>query len=171
MKKNTPPILAIIGRSNAGKTTLISSLAPILNQRGYRVAAVKHALHGFEMDKPGKDTHRIREAGAQAVAVVSGKRVALIRETTEEMPLTRIAAKYFADMDLVLAEGYRKSDFPKVEVLKMIQEEPPAGDQDENVLMTIRPWKKSPQGHLSFSETDLASLADLIENRLLKEPF
>jgi len=76
----TPPLFGIVGWKNSGKTTLTARLIAELTRRGHKVAAVKHAHHGFDVDQPGRDSYKFREAGAREIAVISGKRVAVMHE-------------------------------------------------------------------------------------------
>lgn len=103
-----------VGISGSGKTTLIERLIPILRSRGHRVAAVKHTHHEFEMDKPGKDSQRLKAAGAESVVIASGKRLALITDLPTPRDLSEIIGSYLSDYELVLAEGFHLSDCPKV---------------------------------------------------------
>jgi len=112
----TPPLFGIVGWKNSGKTTLVARLITELSQRGYKVAAVKHAHHGFDVDQPGRDSYKFREAGAREVAVVSGKRVAVIHELRdEEEPLLAEVLKRLSGSDLALVEGFKTNDHPKIE--------------------------------------------------------
>ncbi|MEM0022809.1 MAG: molybdopterin-guanine dinucleotide biosynthesis protein B [Archaeoglobaceae archaeon] len=101
-------ILSIVGSSGSGKTTLIEKLVPELAKMGYRVAVVKHAHKGFEVDVKGKDSQRIFDAGAD-VAVVSEEKVAIFRRISLQDIL-----KFFQDYDIVLLEGFSKLHFPKI---------------------------------------------------------
>lgn len=119
MKMNkTPAILEIIGYSGAGKTTLIEKLIPALRKRGIRLAVIKHTSHHHEFDKPGKDSHRLRQAGAEAVVVSSPKMVAMFREVEREWPIGRLLRHLPRNVDLVIAEGFRSSEYPCIEVFR-----------------------------------------------------
>ena|SRR3990167_2281385 len=110
-------ILSIIGKSKSGKTTLIEKLIPELNSRGLRVGTVKHAHHGFEIDHPGKDSFRHREAGAEIVVLSSKDKIAMQRNIQEETSLNEIIQTYFPnDLDLVLVEGYKDEPGFKIEL-------------------------------------------------------
>lgn len=91
--------------SNTGKTVLIEGLIKELKNRGYTVATIKHDVHGFDIDKEGKDTWRHRKAGAEAVIISSKERMALIREVQEEVPLEELI-KQVEDFDFIIIEGY-----------------------------------------------------------------
>ncbi|MBB2202292.1 molybdopterin-guanine dinucleotide biosynthesis protein B [Gluconacetobacter tumulisoli] len=105
-----PAIMGITGRSGAGKTTLIVRLLPELRQRGLRVSTIKHAHHGFDIDRPGKDSHRHRQAGAHEVMVATADRWALLHERVDEAePALPDLIARMAPADLILVEGFRGS--------------------------------------------------------------
>lgn len=117
-KKSTPVILAVVGYSGAGKTTLLEKLIPALRNRGVRLAVIKHTSHHHELDRPGMDSHRLRQAGAEAVVVSSPKMVAMFREVAREWPLARMLRHLPRNVDLVIAEGFRSPAHPCVEVFR-----------------------------------------------------
>ncbi len=112
----TPPVVSVVGRSNVGKTTFLEKLIAELKRRGYRVATVKHDVHGFELDRPGKDTWRHAQAGSDLVVIASPDRLAMIARTSGEMGLDDIVARLPVEVDIVLTEGYKRGDKPKIEV-------------------------------------------------------
>lgn len=119
MKRAKPPaILEVIGYSGAGKTTLIEKLIPALRKRGIRLAVIKHTSHHHELDQPGKDSHRLRMAGAEAVLVASPKMVAMFRDVENEWPIKRLLRHLPRNVDLVIAEGFRNSEYPCIEVYR-----------------------------------------------------
>lgn len=110
-------VLGIIGYSGSGKTTLITSLIPELVARGLTVSTIKHAHHGFDIDHPGKDSYRHREAGAREVLIATDKRWALMHEVRdEEAPVLDQLLSKLEPVDLVLVEGYKYEDYPMIEV-------------------------------------------------------
>lgn len=119
-------VLSLVGWSGSGKTTLLTALLPILIARGLRVSTVKHAHHGFDIDRPGKDSHRHRAAGAQEVMVAGGSRWALLHElgAAPEPPLAALLAR-MAPVDLVLVEGYKLEPGAKLEVHRPALGKPP----------------------------------------------
>jgi molybdopterin-guanine dinucleotide biosynthesis protein B len=102
-----PALVAIVAKSNSGKTTFIEMLIPELLNLGLRVGTVKHDAHSFEIDHPGKDSWRHGQAGAHAYVIAAKDRLAFVSRLEGEMPLTEIARRFFAEFDLVVAEGYK----------------------------------------------------------------
>ncbi len=111
-----PDIITIIGKSNSGKTTLIEKLISTLAQKGYKIGSVKHAHHGFEIDTPGKDSWRHKNAGASATLVISPDQTALIKDDKTD-DLKRMYT-YLPDVDMILAEGFKSFDLPKIEIFR-----------------------------------------------------
>ncbi len=114
--------LGIVGRSGSGKTVLVERLLPALRHRGLRVSTVKHTHHAVDLDPPGKDSRRHRDAGAEEVLLVSGQRWALMRETPAPVPdqppdLPGLLAR-MAPVDLVLVEGFGRGPGPRLEVVR-----------------------------------------------------
>jgi len=110
-----PHIVVVVGRSDAGKTTFLEKLIRELKNRNIRVGTVKHDVHGFDIDHPGKDTWRHAQAGADAVIISSPSKVALIKKVEHEMSLDQVA-ELMSDMEIILVEGYKRCDKPKIEI-------------------------------------------------------
>lgn len=106
------------GYSGSGKTTLVEQLIPALRLRGFRVSVIKHAHHRFDIDHPGKDTWRHREAGAVEIVAASPKRLVIMREYEDftEHDVHPLIARLTAGVDWVLVEGFKRSSLPKIEV-------------------------------------------------------
>ena len=111
-----PHAIAIVGNSGAGKTTLLERLIPALKRKGLRVGAVKHDAHRFDIDHPGKDSHRLTSAGADTMMITSASMLAMVKRHAVSPPIEELLERYFSDMDLVLVEGFRGSSLPKIEV-------------------------------------------------------
>ncbi|MEJ2699694.1 MAG: molybdopterin-guanine dinucleotide biosynthesis protein B [Desulfuromonadales bacterium] len=114
--KNELKALSFVAKSGTGKTTLLEKVIAELKSRGYRVGAIKHDAHRFEIDKPGKDSYRLTAAGADATLITSPEKLALIKRPEASPPLEELIQRYLDDMDLVLTEGFKKSGLPKIEV-------------------------------------------------------
>lgn len=112
-----PPMLAIVGRKHAGKTTLVVRLSAELTRRGHRVMTLKHGSHTFNLDPAGTDTYRhYHEGNAERVAMASPDKFALVQRWERELAPEEIVARYLSDADLVLCEGFKASQIPKVEI-------------------------------------------------------
>ncbi|MES2715626.1 MAG: molybdopterin-guanine dinucleotide biosynthesis protein B [Pseudomonadota bacterium] len=110
-------VVGFCGPSGVGKTTLIEGVIAGLKARGLRVSVIKHAHKQFDIDRPGKDSHRHREAGATEVLVASAQRLALLREyTVPGLPTVHQLIAELSPADWVLVEGYKHADLPKIEV-------------------------------------------------------
>ena len=113
-----PPIVSFIAPSGTGKTTFIERLIPALSARGLRVLVVKHDVHRFDVDHPGKDTHRFTEAGAHRVLITNRSKLALMGKADGEVPILTLVERYGDGVDLVITEGYRSSAMPKILVAR-----------------------------------------------------
>lgn len=112
-----PPMLGIVGRKHAGKTTLVVRLSAELTRRGHRVMTLKHGSHTFNIDPSTTDTYRhYHEGSAERVAMVSPDKFALVERWAEERTPEEIVAAHLADADLVLCEGFKRHPMPKVEI-------------------------------------------------------
>ena len=134
----TTRILGIAGYSGSGKTNLLEKVIPILRRRGLRISVIKHAHHNFDIDRPGKDSFRHREAGAQEVLIVSGHRWALRHELRDEPEprLEELAAR-LSPCDLLLVEGYKFSDIPKLEIHRTATGHPLLHPSDAHIIAVV----------------------------------
>jgi molybdopterin-guanine dinucleotide biosynthesis protein MobB len=112
----SPHAIAIVGNSGAGKTTLLEQLIPALKRKGVRVGVIKHDAHRFDIDHPGKDSHRLTAAGADTMMITSAEKLAMVKRHSASPPIEKLLERYFSDIDLVLVEGFRGSSLPKIEV-------------------------------------------------------
>ncbi|MFN3466852.1 MAG: molybdopterin-guanine dinucleotide biosynthesis protein B [Candidatus Brocadiales bacterium] len=112
------PFVAIVGKKKIGKTSLIERLIPLLKKAGYRVGVLKYDVREFQIDYPGKDTYRSYLAGADSVLISSADKLALIKGLSSKPPLKRLINKYFSDTDVVLIEGYKEQDCPRIHILE-----------------------------------------------------
>jgi len=125
----TPPLLSITGKKNSGKTTLVVRLAAALSERGVRVMTIKHGSHTFNMDPVNTDTYRhYHEGKAERVAMISPDKFALVAHWDAPLTPQEIAARFLADADLVLCEGFKATDLPKVEIFRRATHDAPLYD-------------------------------------------
>lgn len=128
-------VFGLAGWSNSGKTTLMIALVEILTRRGLRVSTVKHAHHDFDVDVPGKDSHRHRTAGATEVMVASSRRWALMHELRDEdEPTLDALIAQMTPVDLLLVEGFKRGGHPKLEVYRPSVGKPPLWPDDPAVV-------------------------------------
>jgi len=109
-----PPYVRVAGPKNSGKTCLIEALLRELTARGLRIGTIKHDAHQFEIDNPGKDTWRHRQAGSVATVICSGTKLALMRDMQDAPPVSELVERYLPDCDLVLVEGYKSDRGPVI---------------------------------------------------------
>ena len=128
-------VFGIAGFSGSGKTTLIEKLIPVFTARGLTVSVIKHAHHGFDLDRPGKDSYRHREAGATEVLMLSGNRWVLMHELREAAePTLEEQLAILSPCDLVLIEGFKAAAVPKVEVHRPGHGKPPLFPDNPHVV-------------------------------------
>jgi molybdopterin-guanine dinucleotide biosynthesis protein B len=129
-------VVAFAGYSGAGKTHLVERLIPVLKLRGLRISVAKHAHHNFDIDHPGKDTFRHREAGAFEVVVASDRRLALMREFEQpaELSVHHLLAELYEGVDWVLVEGFKDSNLLKVEVWRPASGKPVRYPHDDFIV-------------------------------------
>ncbi|MBM4315313.1 MAG: molybdopterin-guanine dinucleotide biosynthesis protein B [Deltaproteobacteria bacterium] len=113
----TVKALSFVAKSGTGKTTLLEKVIAQLKARGYRVGAIKHDAHRFDIDHPGKDSHRLAAAGVDTMLILSPEKLALVKRHAESPPsIPEILENYFNDVDIVLAEGFKRGSLPKIEL-------------------------------------------------------
>jgi len=132
-----PPIVAFIAPSGTGKTTYIEQLLPALTARGLRVVAAKHDTHSFQMDRPGKDTDRLRRSGAARVAIVNDRELAVYGDTDRGITLPQLASHYLGEADLVVAEGFREAEVPQVVVCRRDARSEPYDAAADKVIAVV----------------------------------
>jgi molybdopterin-guanine dinucleotide biosynthesis protein B len=127
-------VLGIVGWSGSGKTTLLTAILPLLIGDGLRVSTIKHTHHDFDMDRPGKDSFRHRQAGAHEVMIASGTRWALLHEIEGPEPSLASLLTKLDPVDLVLVEGYKIHPFPKLEVHRPSLGKPPIWTDNPDII-------------------------------------
>lgn len=166
VERNSTPVLSVIGRSGVGKTTILEKLIAELKRRGYRVGTIKHHAHpGFEIDYPGKDTWRHAQAGSDHVVIAAPDRMASIRNLSREPAIEEITAG-MVDVDIILTDGYRQANLPKIEVVRAARSQQPLCDPKD--LFAVIADCDLNLALPCFSLEDTSRLVDLIESRFLK---
>lgn len=156
-----PPIISFVGKSDSGKTTFLEKLLPVLKRRGYKAGVVKHDVHGFDIDHPGKDSHRLKSAGAYATIISSPFKIAMVKDTAEDTQLVKIAAGYLADCDMVLTEGYKRESVCRIEVSYSANTKEILCGEGE-CLAFVADWKPETSAPV-FGLDDAEGVADFIE--------
>jgi molybdopterin-guanine dinucleotide biosynthesis protein MobB len=168
------PVVSFVGFSGSGKTTLVEALIPVLKARGYKVGAIKHDAHKFDIDHPGKDSYRFTHAGADSMVIASDSKLALVQKKQASVPIKEIIDTYFSGVDIVLTEGYKASSLPKIAVTRdpekdlsdlmgKLGSQPVAIATDKNELT----HKLSKTQVLDLNQPTL--IADFIETNYLKK--
>ena len=159
------PVVSFIGRPDSGKSTLIEKLLPELQLRGFCAGVIKHTSHDVPLDTPGKDTARFTAAGAPAAALVTPRGLALFRPAAGAQDLETVAEEYFTSFDIVLAEGFKEQDRPKIEVLAAGAAPNPA------ILGKIALVADGPVASALpvFSHADITALADFLEKEFISK--
>ena len=165
-----PPVFGFAGYSGCGKTTLLEKIVTRLRARGLRIAVVKHAHSGFAIDRPGKDSYRLRAAGAAQTLVSSAARWALICENEESAPepnLADLLAK-LAPCDAVLFEGFKTSPLPKIEIWRRSLGRPLLAADARHNIVAVAHEGELPPAAPDLPRFDLADI-DTITAHLLRQ--
>ena len=169
-KKNTPPIISIVGLSGTGKTNLLERLIPEFTRRGFRVGTVKHHRHRFEMDQPGKDSWRHKHAGAAVAIISSPYRIGMIKDVDHDHRPEELAP-FFCGVDIILTEGYKQDHNPKIEVFRPKADGGEPILRDDVHLVALVSDAKVDLDVPKFSTDDIEALADfVIDNFNLTPP-
>jgi len=161
-------LVSLVGKANSGKTTLLEKLIPQLKSRGCRVGTIKHHVHGFDMDRPGKDTWRHKQAGASVVALSSPNGLGVIRDTEQELSLEELVDQHFKDVDLVITEGYKRASAPKVEIFRSAAHTAPLENRDHTWAAMVTDQPEQANGLPCFDLTDIEPLANFLIKTFLK---
>jgi molybdopterin-guanine dinucleotide biosynthesis protein B len=163
-------VLGIVGWSGSGKTTLLVALLPLLRAQGLSVSTIKHTHHGFDMDRPGKDTYRHREAGAQEVLVASGTRWALLHEIQGEEPTLPYLLTKLEPVDLVLVEGFKAHPFPKLEIHRPSLGKPPIWPDAPDIVAVASDEPLDPEGRTLLPLNDAAAVTTWLLRQMVPPP-
>ena len=161
-----PPVLVFIGKPNCGKTTLIEKLIPALVAEGLRIGTIKHHHGDIQMDIPGKDTWRHKQAGAQAVLISSPTGIGFIQDVAEDAPVEVLVERFFQDFDLVIAEGFKWTALPKIEVYRSSVYDEPVQDPGPGLIAEVSDVRIRP-GLPWFKTGDINKLVTFILENIL----
>ena len=161
-KKSKPPIIAVVGSSGAGKTTLLERLIPELRRRGFRVGTIKHRAQSFEMDRPGKDSWRLKNAGAAVSIVSSPYQIGMVMDVDHDHQPDELAP-LLRNIDIILTEGYKRGQNPKIEVFRPEVHMVPLCKDDKHLLALVSDTQVDVEVP-RFSTDDVEGLADFLIN-------
>jgi molybdopterin-guanine dinucleotide biosynthesis protein MobB len=167
----TVKAISFVSKSGTGKTTLLEKVIARLKVKGYRVGAIKHDAHRFDIDHPGKDSHRLASAGADTTLIFSPEKLALVKRYAEFPPtIEEILATYFDDVDIVLTEGLKRGSLPKIELHR--KERSPTlicrGELHDPTLLAVASNEPLNLDVPVLDLDDAGAVADFIEDKFLK---
>jgi molybdopterin-guanine dinucleotide biosynthesis protein B len=168
-KKTVPPVVSIVGNSGSGKTTFLEKLIPVLTGRGLKVGSIKHDVHGFELDKPGKDSWRHKHAGASTTVISSPYQIGMVKDVEYDHQPDELFP-LFNGMDIILTEGYKRSNMPKLEIFRLEITTEPLCKNDEKLLALISD-SAIDIGVPVFSTGDIQKVADFLIQNFNLIPF
>lgn len=163
------PIVSIVGRKNSGKTTLIEGIVPELKRRGYRIGTIKHEAHSVnleDIDREGKDTYRHQRCGSEAVVLAGKDKLMLIKAIKDPITINDIK-KYLNGLDLILTEGYKGEDKPKIEVFRKERGGELLCTKEKDNLVAIVSDLKFDLGLPCFTLNDYPKIADFLEKEFI----
>jgi len=166
----TVKAVSVVAKSGTGKTTLLEKVIARLKERGYRVGVIKHDAHCFDIDHPGKDSHRLTSAGADTMLIASHEKLALVKKHDASPSIEELLATYFSDVDIVLTEGFKQSSMPKIELHR--QERSTTlicrGVEHDPTLLAVASDEPLELDVPVLNLNDVGAIADFIEEKFLK---
>ncbi|MBT0665159.1 molybdopterin-guanine dinucleotide biosynthesis protein B [Geobacter pelophilus] len=161
--------VSFVAKSGTGKTTLLEKVITELKGKGVRVGVIKHDAHRFDIDHPGKDSYRLTAAGADTMLISSPEKLALVKRHQASPPIRELIATYFKDVDIVLTEGFKQSDLPKIEVHRSERSSSLLcrGEQHDPTLLAVASDAPLELDVPVFDLNDAAAVAGFIVKRFL----
>lgn len=166
------PVISVVGSSDCGKTTLIEKVISELSRRGYKAGTIKHDVHGFEIDKEGKDTYRHKKAGAHSVLISSPWKYALISDVNNEKPIDEIVSFMPVDLDIILTEGFKSANKPKIEIFrKNHSEKLLCGENPTLIAVATNDKTNTALAGIKniFSMDDASEISDFLEKNFIRK--
>jgi molybdopterin-guanine dinucleotide biosynthesis protein B len=154
------PVVTMVGKSGTGKTTFLERLIPTLKEMGLRIGTIKHDVHGFELDHPGKDSWRHKQAGADTTIISSPKQIGMVRDVDHDHTVSELLP-FFSNIDLVIGEGYKGAKNPKVEIVRSEHSVKPICNSGDNLIALVSD-KNLDLGVPRFELEDVKGLADFL---------
>lgn len=158
----TPPVISIVGHSGSGKTTLVEKLVRELTTRGLRVATIKHAHHKVELDTPGKDSYRYKEAGAVMSMLLTRDALQLVADARVEREPAQLAQRFLGEADIVLAEGFSHAPGAKIEVLRHACAKPPRCAIEDGLIAVVTDMAEVFPELPHFGLEDIAAIVEFL---------
>lgn len=166
----TVKVVSFVAKSGTGKTTLLEKVIPLLKERGYRVGVIKHDAHRFDIDHPGKDSHRLTWAGTDTMLIMSPEKLALVKKHAAPPAIEEALATYFTDVDIVLTEGFKRGSMPKIELHR--KERSPTlicrGEEHDPTLVAVASDEALELDVPVLDLNDAGATADFIEKEFLR---
>jgi molybdopterin-guanine dinucleotide biosynthesis protein MobB len=164
------PAVSFVAKSNTGKTTLLEQVIALLKERGWRVGVIKHDAHKFDIDHPGKDSYRLTAAGADTMLISSPEKLAVVKRHDASPGLQELVAGYFGDVDIVLTEGFKLADLPKIEVHRKERSDTLLcrGEHHDPTLIAVASDEPLQLDVPLLDLNDGASVADFLELKFLR---
>ena len=163
--------VSFVAKSGTGKTTLLEMVISELKGRGYRIGVIKHDAHRFDIDHPGKDSHRLTAAGADTMLISSPQKLAVVKKHAASPPIEDLIATYFSDVDLILTEGFKQSVLPKIEVHRRERSATLLcrGEENDPTLLAVASDEPLDLDVPVLDLNNPAQVADFVESHIIRK--
>ncbi|MFH0888734.1 MAG: molybdopterin-guanine dinucleotide biosynthesis protein B [Planctomycetota bacterium] len=167
-----PKIVSIVGNPYSGKTTLLEKIVKELVKRGYQIGTIKHNVHGFEIDYPGKDSYRHFHSGSKMAMILGTDKIAVVRRLEKSLSLRQAIQMFFNNrehkLDLIITEGFKRESKPKIEIVRSkISSEPICRVKEDNLVALISDIKITNYNIPQFRLNDISKITDFIEDKFI----